>query len=263
MDYDFDFCSWRNQQVSLMKRSALLILALILYGSSFAAFWAISVKTLVLYPTMDSYSWQSVPEANNGRSNNFEITSYNRPPYNMRGWIAFNVSEIPTNTWILKATFRLRVWHKTLNDTVMGTGDTTGRTYGVYRIIQPWDELTVNWANQPNYTELHHATSPVPSGQGGWFGPLLWMDWDAIEIVKDWQSGAANYGLVVRDTQEYAPIFYSTQFFTHDQVPSPDYYPRLLVTHIEPQSLELLVVIIVGEGLFIIGLRRSRHKSRR
>lgn len=241
-----------------MKRSSVLILTLILYGSTFAASWVTSVKTAVMYPTMDSYSWQSVPEANNGRSDNFEIASYNKPPYNMRGWIAFNISTIPADASILKATFRLRLWHKTLNDPAMGTGDTTGRTYGVYRLIQPWTELKVNWTNQPNYTELHHAASPVPPGQGGWFGPLLWMDWDVMEIVKDWRSVAPNYGLVVRDTQEDASTFYSTQFFTHDQVPNADYYPRLLVTYLEPQSLELLALVVAGEGLFIIGLWRLK-----
>jgi hypothetical protein len=246
-----------------VKRSALLILTLLIYGSTFAASWVTSVKTLVLYPTMDSYSWQSVPKANNGRSDNFEITSYDKPPYNMRGWIAFNTSRIPTDSWILTATLRLRLWHKTLNDPVMGTGDMTGRIYAVYRLTQPWEEMKVNWVNQPNYTELHHATSPIPPGQGGWLGPLIWMDWDVTAIMKDWQSGAPNYGLLVRDTQENAPILYSTQFFTHDQVPNSTYYPRLLVTYVEPQSLELLLSIIAGEGLFIIGLWRLKVTIRR
>jgi hypothetical protein len=239
-----------------VKRPVVLIFVLILYGSTFAAFWVMSVKTAVLYPTMDSYSWQSVPEANNGRSDNFEISSYNKPPYNMRGWIAFNISTIPEDAFILKATFRLRLWHKTLNDLAMGTGDTTERMYGVYRVIQPWAELKVNWVNQPNYTELQHATSPVPPGQGGWFGPLLWMDWDVTVILNEWRSGVPNYGLVVRDTQENASTFYSTQFFSHDQVPNTDYYPRLLVTYLEPRSLELLILVFAGEGLCIMRLWR-------
>ena len=245
-----------------MRPSIVLILVFILYGFTFVAFWVTCVTTAVLYPTMDSYSWQSVPEANNGGSDNFEISSYNKPPYNMRGWIAFNISRIPADAWIMKATFRLRVWHKTLNDPVMGTGDTTGRDYGVYRAIQPWEEMKVNWVNQPNYTELHHATSPVPSGQGGWYGPLLWMDWDITLIFKDWWEGAPNYGLVVRDIQEYASTFYSTQFFTHDQVPNESYYPRLLVTYLEPRSLELLVVLVAVEGLCISGLWRLRTRRK-
>jgi len=247
----------------LLRRTALLILALALYSSTFAAFFTISVKTMILYPAMDSYSWQSVPNANNGRSDNFEITSYDKLPFNMRGWIEFNVSRIPTDAWILSSVFQLRIWHKTLNDTAMGTGDTTGRTYGVYRLTQPWAELNVNWANQPNYTEFHSSISTVPPGQGGWYGPLLWMDWDVTDIVKDWRSGAPNYGLVVRDTQEDASIFYSTQFFTHDQVPNADYYPRLLVTYLEPISLALLIVTATAEGLLIAGLWRLKGNPKR
>lgn len=242
-----------------MKRSAAVILVLIVYGMTFAAFWVTSVGTLSLYPTMDSYSWQSVPKANNGHSNNFEVTSYNKPPFNMRGWIAFDTSKIPANVWIMKATLRLRVWHKTLNDPKMGTEDTTGRIYGAYRLTQPWVEDQVNWANQPNYTESHYAPAPVPPGQGGWFGPLLWMDWDVTDIVKDWQSGIPNYGLVVRDTHEYAPIFYSTQFFTHNQVPDEGYYPRLLVTYVTPLGVELLIPLFVVEGLLIAGLWRWKR----
>ena len=245
-----------------MRRPIVLILVFVLYGFTFAAFWLMSVPTAVLYPTMDSYSWQSVPKANNGLSDNFEIASYNKPPYNMRGWIAFNISTIPADAWIMKATFRLRVWHKTENDPAMGTGDTTGRVYGVYRAIQPWAEMKVNWVNQPNYTELHHATSPVPPGQGGWYGPLLWMDWDITMMLQDWRAGAPNYGLVVRDTQEYASTFYSTQFFTHDQVPNESYYPRLLVTYLEPRSLELLVVLVAVEGSCIISLWRLRTRRK-
>jgi len=241
-----------------VKHSTMLILVLILYGSTFAAFWTTSVRTLSLHPTTDSYAWQSVPEANNGGSDNFEITSYNKPPFNMRGWITFDTSQVPADAWIVGATFRLRVWHKTLEDPKMGTGDTTGRVYGVYRLTRPWAERQVNWANQPNYTELHHATAPVPPGQGGWYGPLLWMDWDVKDIVKEWQSGVPNYGLMVRDMQEYAPVLYSTQFFTHDQVPDEGYYPRLLVTYVTPQAVELLLGLAVAEGLFIIGLWRLK-----
>jgi hypothetical protein len=141
-------------------------------------------------------------------------------------------------------------------------GDSTGRIYGAYRITQPWTEDGVNWANQPNYTELHHALASVPPGEGGWFGPLLWMVWDTTDIVRDWQSGAPNYGLVVRDTQEYSPIFYTTQFFTHDQVPSQTFYPRLVVTYIYPWNLQLFAVTLGAEAFIIIAANQLKpHRN--
>lgn len=239
-----------------MKRSILLILIVALYGITGAVFWATSVKTVSIYPDKDSYSWESVPLANNGHSNNFEITSYNKPPFNMRGWIEFNTTSIPSNVWITSATMRLRVWHiSKTDDPIQNVGGSTGRIYGAYRLLGPWEEDGVNWVNQPNFTENHYAAASVPPGQGGWDGPLLWMNWDVTDIMKDWQSGVKNYGLVVKDTQEGAPVFYTTQFFTKDQVPNESYYPRLIVTYISPNALAALGGIIVAEGAFIIAIR--------
>ncbi len=245
-----------------MKRSIFLLVIIALYSVTAGIIWLTSVKTVTIYPDKDSYSWQSVPLANNGYSNNFEITSYNKPPYNMRGWIEFNVSSIPSDALVTSATFRLRVWY---------IGNTTGRIYGVYRLLQPWKEDLVNWANQPNYTDEHHVEVAVPQApygwvNGAWDDPRFWMGWDVAGIFKDWRSGVSNYGLVVRDTQEYAPAFYTSQFFTHDQVPNESYYPRLDVTYVVPRNLAFFGAVLVAEGLFIIALyrlKRGRSKTQK
>jgi len=243
-----------------MKRVPILVLGLLIL--TVAGFWATSVVTLALPPTMDSYSWQSIPYSNNGGSNNFQITSANFNPKNMRGWVAFNISNMPSDALVLRAQLRLRIWHKTTNDPSHRVGDSTGRIYGVYRITQPWQEYNVTWANQPNYTEDHHATAAVPEGQTDWSGPLMYMNWDVTDIVRIWESGTNNYGFLVRDTQENSPILYSTQFFTHDQVPNQTYYPRLIVTYIRVQSLLWLGGIFLMEGLIItILLRIQRNRS--
>lgn len=245
-----------------MKKDAVmaLIFLIAIYGVTVGMVYATAVTTVTLNPTMDSYAWESVPDANNGRSDNFEITSYDKPPYNMRGWIEFNTSRIPSDVWVLSAQLRLRLWHKTTNDPPQG--DTTGRIYGVYRATQAWGENTVTWANQPNYTESHYASTPVPAEQGGWYGPIVWMDWDVTDIMRDWQQGIPNYGFVVRDTQENAATFYSTQFFTHDQVPNSGYFPMLVVTYIHPAAIYALIVgIAVGTTLVAIWLRYRKSKA--
>jgi hypothetical protein len=241
-----------------MKRSVLLLL--ILAVSTASIFLMASVKTATIYPNKDSYSWQSVPKANNGHSDNFEITSYDKPPYNMRGWIEFDIGSVPKNDWILSAELRLRLWSK--GDPTLGAQESTGRLYGVYRLLQPWNETGINWLNQPNFTQVHHAIAPVPPSQGGWYGPLVWVDWDITNIVRDWQSGVNNYGLVVKDTQEYSNQFYTTQFFTHDQVPSQNYFPRLIVTYVAPANLVIFGAALVAEGfIFAIARRKSRSSK--
>ena len=243
-----------------MRRLPILVLGLLIVTA--AAFLAASTVTASLPPSMDSYGWQSIPHSNNGGSNNFQIMSANFNPKNMRGWVAFNISSIPSGALVLRAQLRLRIWYKTTNDPAHKVGDSTGRIYGVYRITQPWQEYGVTWANQPNYTEEQHATAPVPAGQTNWSGPPMYMYWDVTDIVRDWESGISNYGFMVRDTQENSPILYSTQFFTHNQVPDQTYYPRLIVTYISAQSLLWLGGILIMEGLIItILLRRRRNRS--
>ena len=245
-----------------MKRLHLAVLIIALFGSTAAGFWVTSVTTVTIYPTKDSYGWQFPSRANNGGSNNFQVESYNEKPGNMRGWVAFNISAIPPNAWLITAKLHLRVWHKTTADAEHNTGDTTGRIYGVYRLLQDWGEYNISWAYQPNFTDVHHSESPVPPGQGAWnrTEPALWMEWDTTDIVNDWRSGIPNYGVVVKDLNENSPIVYSTQFFTHDNVPNQSYFPRLIVTYTSPQAVESLVVLLVAETIIILGVWWTRVK---
>jgi hypothetical protein len=226
-------------------RIAILILLIALtYGVTIGVFWSLSVQTLTFFPIAQSYSWQVVPLANNGGSDNFEITSWH-DQHNMRGWIAFNVSSIPRNVWLQSATLRLRLWQKTTNQS--GLGDPTGRIYGVYVLTQDWSGDKVNWVNQPSWTNYHSATSQVPPGQGGWNGPLIWMEWDVTSMVRDWQAGVPNYGVVVKDTEENATLLYSTQFFSSHQTPNQSYFPRLVVTYLNPIGLYGLLSTVFTE----------------
>jgi hypothetical protein len=122
--------------------------------------------------------------------------------------------------------------------------------------------MTVNWANQPAYTEDHHATALVPAEQGGWFGPVVWMDWDVTDLVKDWQQGVPNYGLVVRDNQENAARLYSTQFFSHDQVPNEGYFPRLIIIYLDPNVLYAFIILMVLELTLCAGLVKKFRRIR-
>ena len=240
-----------------MKVRTIVALILILYGVTSSLFYYTAVTTVTLFPSKDSYSWESVPNANNGKSDNFEITSYQG--HNMRGWIQFNTSRIPPDVWIISADLRLRLWQKTPNNPPYG--DSTGRVYGVYMITESWEEMKVTWAHQPEYTEFHHATSTIPPEQGSWSGPIVWMDWDITEIMIDWQQGTPNYGLLVRDTQENTTLLYSTQFFTHDQVPNQTYFPRLIVTYINPIYVYVFAILVVSETVFFVSLiKKSRRR---
>jgi hypothetical protein len=87
------------------------------------------------------------------------------------------------------------------------------------------------------------------------------MDWDITDIMRDWQSGTSNYGLVVKDTQESASTFYTTQFFTNSQVPNENYYPRLVVTYVFPRNIAIFGGVLIAEAFLIIGIGRLRIRS--
>jgi hypothetical protein len=228
------------------------------------AAWALVFVRFENMPSLyDAYAWQSVPEANNGGSNNFQIMSYDRPPYNMRGYIQFNTSTIPQGSLILSATMRLRVWSKSEPDASKNVGDPTGRQYGAFPMMASWEEYGINWSNQPTYDENQHAVSSVPAGQGGWGDgrPELWMDWDIRQIVTEWVNDKSNYGLLIRDLNEDSNVLYSTQFFTHDQVPGPEYYPRLVVVYVEPFGVAFFVLLVLVWTLVIAQSARTRIRE--
>ena len=117
-----------------MRTRTVILLMLSIYAVTLGLFFVTSVRTVTFFPIAQSYSWQIVPLANNGGSDNFEITSWHNQ-HDLRGWIAFNISSVPQNVWVQSATLRLRLWQKTTNQTEIG--DSTGRIYTVYMLTQP------------------------------------------------------------------------------------------------------------------------------
>jgi hypothetical protein len=80
----------------------------------------------------------------------------------------------------------------------------------------------------------------------------------------DWQQGAPNYGLVVRDTQENTTLLYSTQFFTHDQVPNQTYFPRLIVTYLNPLGVYIFAALIIIESAILaVWIRKQRPSQQK
>jgi len=68
--------------------------------------------------------------------------------------------------------------------------------------------------------------------------------------------------LVVKDMNEYAPVFYSTQFFTFSQVPNSTYYPRLIVTYVSPWTVVgVSVVLAIETAAIVVFWRRGVKPS--
>lgn len=139
------------------------------------------------------------------------------------------------------------MWSKSPDDPAKGFGDPTGRKYGAFPLLSSWDEYAINWDNQPQHDGVKFAISAVPPGlPSGWSNEnIMWMDWDIRTIVTEWVNDRPNYGFVVKDLEESSPTLYATQFFTRNQVPSEDYFPRLELAYIPPSGIMAFVVLAI------------------
>jgi hypothetical protein len=92
-----------------------------------------------------------------------------------RALIEFDLSNIPPGTQIESAKLSLFwVSHQNLN---YQTGE---NAFSIYRILQPWDENTITWNNQPQYTTTNKVSVPKSISP-----TQSYIDIDVTALVKD------------------------------------------------------------------------------
>ena len=82
----------------------------------------------------------------------------NNEPGTQRSMIQFDLSSIPTTAGILEAT--LSLYH---NSTSPSAGHVGNNASYLRRIIQPWNESTVNFINAPAYSTVNQVYIPASS----------------------------------------------------------------------------------------------------
>jgi hypothetical protein len=159
-----------------------------------------------------------------------------------RGFIQFDLSSIPQGSKISSATLMLYYGYN--------GDDPVGRTYMVYRVIQPWTEEGVTWEKYDginewtvpggDYTSLGAYPASVPRNVGEW------IHWDLTLIARDWiEEGQANYGLLVKDANEEVqiinPPFYIAYIHSREN-PETEFHPKLRISYVPPQpSIKIYV----------------------
>lgn len=106
------------------------------------------------------------------------------PPGAARLLLQFDVAAIPAGAVINSATLMLRL---------VSSWDVPGEEAicMVQRVVDPWQEETVTWANAPAVGE-RSGWARVPHAQWGWYG------FDVTLLVRGWQrDDYANHGLMV------------------------------------------------------------------
>ncbi len=179
-------------------------------------------ETKIFYPTDDTYI---------ANYNIFEINgdldilaTRNRYGEGSDIWecdilIRFDISSIPRSTSIISAS---------LNLYYAGGGDSSpeGRPLTVYKILNDWDEMTVNFNSKLLVTSSLSSVENVPNSID------VWMSWDVTKDVQhDVNATEDNFGWKIMDETYWGmvgvPVAY---FYSKEYVPpDPPFCPYLEV----------------------------------
>ncbi len=129
-------------------------------------------------PSGDSYVASSTPTTNYGPAAILPLQS------GVRSYIRFDLSGIPANATVQKATIRLFV-----------DGFTAPGSFDVYRINSAWDETTLTWSNKPVLGASATGNNPVPITAANSRNFVLV---DITQLVKNWVNGTVpNNGIAL------------------------------------------------------------------
>ena len=132
-----------------------------------------------------------------------------------RFMIEFDIDNIPICQNINSASLRLYVNNASDSNSV-------GK-FTPYRIINPWNENTVTWSNQPSY-------ALVPSGSEALITVTGFYEWDVTEIVRGWVMKIyPNYGLLLKSDE--IENFTTKLVYTRNEVVELDLRPALRVDY--------------------------------
>jgi len=141
------------------------------------------MATITLTSIKDSYIVEG-SGTNHGSASILLIQSWYT---NMRALFGFDLSSIPAGSTINSAVLKLDYQ------------DQFGypRDHRVSRITGAWEEMTVNWANQPATTPINEIVVPIDIATG-------YKNHDVTLMIRDAFAIGPTVGFMVADSVEYA-----------------------------------------------------------
>jgi hypothetical protein len=98
----------------------------------------------------------------------------------------------------------------------------------LHKVTSEWQEGTINWNLQPNYsTETEFSTNITA-------GAVTWKFWDIDNLVQGWLNGTiSNYGMALIDADETS--FNTIAFFhSSDYTTDTTKRPKLVISYYIP-----------------------------
>lgn len=137
----------------------------------------------------------------------------------VRTYIQFDSSSVPVNARVIDADLWLYQYT---------TPGAENYIIDLHRVTSEWQEGTITWNLQPNYsTETEFSTNITA-------GAVTWKIWDIDNLVQGWLNGTiSNYGMALIDTDEtsFNTIVY---FHSSDYTVDTTKRPKLVISYYIP-----------------------------
>ena len=183
--------------------------------------WSSSLSVISFYPRKDSYITEYNGNRNFGGTPYLFANRFKGPQDVYRTLIQFDFNSLGYNqilpgSNIISAQLQLYLHRNELP---------SGIDLDVHMIKQNWHEFTVNWNNQPIFSE--NAVAQVRVGPG-YHGMVVI---DITDLAKWWYEGTyVNQGLLLKGTEEMDGVL---GFYSREHLDST-LWPRLTVNYLRP-----------------------------
>lgn len=174
-------------------------------------------------PIADSFIDQNSPDSNHGDGGELQIKT--KTDKNERAFVRFDFN-FPEETEIISSNLKLH----------LKTAPAAFRTYEARRVLDGWEEMAINWNNQPGANES--PTDTVDSGTTN----NVWLSWNVISDVRDFISGVSNFGWELRDSAENSGSAREAKFNSRENN-EENYRPVLEVSFKAPEAITSYPVV--------------------
>ena len=128
----------------------------------------------------------------------------------------------------------------------------------VYRVLDPWSQSSVNWANQPRHGEPV-TTAPLGPKTGTWYA------WDVTTLFAGWYGGTySNNGTMMIASIESGPTESDWEFPSSTGTPNPKlhvvytpYQPNVLIAITNPTATGF--VVTTAPSLSLSGMASDKY----
>ncbi len=178
-----------------------------------------STQTITLQPGSegkDSGVSSLLPTMNYGNSSTF--FNAGRSIAIVRAYIEFDLSSVPGNAIIIDTD--LMLYHSS-------SSGTTDFSVGAYKVTESWEEDTITYSSQPNFSSEVEYSCNITAAN------TEWENWDIDALVQSWLDGSfANNGVVLKATDESS--LDTIAVFKPSDSSSASYRPKLVIDYYIP-----------------------------